>query len=329
MRTRARATGAMLRGCFAAMLGLAFVAAAHAQTFPAKPVTIVVPFAAGGSTDVMMRIIGKRYSELVEQPVVIENRGGGAGAVGAVAVKNAAPNGYTLLVGSNAILAIHPVITPDPPYDPIKDFLPIQMLYDAVHFLYVPASSPANSVSELIALARKKPGGLSYASQGSGGQLGGAMLQGMSGAPFVHVPYKGSGPAMLDLSQGRVDLFFSIHAAAASFIKAGTVKVLAVCAANRLKAFPNVPTIAEAGLGSIVQSTWFALFAPAGTPEAIIKKHNEDFRKALLSPAVTKWMADSFLEQKIGTPAEIAALLASDKAMYEKAFKESGAVMEK
>lgn len=310
----------------AAMLTVWAAHDACAQTAPTKALTIIVPYSAGGSTDVLARIVGHKYSEIAGQPVVIVNRDGGGGAVGAVAAKNAAPDGSTLLVANPAILAVNPILTPKLPYDPVRDFTPVQLMYNAVHFLYVPANSPAATISELVELARRKPGGLSYASQGLGstGQLGGAMLQALSGAPFVHVPYKGAAPGMLDVASGRVDLFFSIHATGGPHVKAGTVKILAVASANRLKAFPNLPTTAEAGFPSVVLDFWFGLFAPAGTPEQVVKRLNDDFRKAVLSSEVTKRMNDEILDPMTATPAEIAALLAADKVRYEKAFKESG-----
>ena len=297
-----------------------------AQTSPAKTLTIIVPYSAGGSTDVLARIVGKKYSEITGQTAVIVNRDGGGGAVGAVALKNAGPDGTTLLVANPAIIAVNPILTPNLPYDPVRDFTPVQLMYNAVHFLYVPAGSAAASMSDLVDLARKKPGGLSYASQGLGstGQLGGVMLQALSGAPFVHVPYKGAAPGMLDVAAGRVDLFFSIHATGGPHVRNGTVKILAVASANRLKAFPNVPTTAEAGFPSVILDFWFGLFAPAGTPDPVVKRLNEDFRKAVMSPEVSKRMNDEILDPMTASPAEIAALVAADKIRYEKAFRESG-----
>ena len=309
----------------AVSLGLS--AAATAQTSSSKALTVVVPYAAGGSTDVLARIVGRKYSEMFGQSVIIDNRGGGGGAVGAVAVKNAAADGHTLLVANPAIMAVNPILTPNLAYDPTRDFKPVQLIYNIITFLYVPASSPARSMANLVAMARGKPGGLSYASQGVGatGHLGGAMMQALTGAPFVHVPYKGSGPGMVDLAAGRADLFFSIYASAAPFLKAGTVKALAVANANRMKKFPDIPTTAEQGFPSIVLDFWFGLFAPSGTPDSIVAKLNQNFRKIVESPDINQRITDEVLEPMTATPAEIAALIAADKVRYEKAFRELGA----
>jgi tripartite-type tricarboxylate transporter receptor subunit TctC len=221
------------------------------------------------------------------------------------------------------------MLTANVPYA-TKDFAPVQLMYRMPTFLYVPASSPANSISEVVAWARKKPGGLSYASQGLGtsGHLGGSALQALSGAQFVHIPYKGSGQAMVDLAAGRVDMFFSVPASAAQFVKAGTVKVLAVAAATRSNVFPDVPTTVEKGFPELVLDTWFGLFAPAGTPQAIVNKLNEDFRTAVSSPDITKKLTDQNFEPTSAAPAEIITKLSAERIRFEKAFKAAGILKE-
>ncbi len=308
-----------------AVCALGFLTPACAQTFPAKTVTIIVPFVTGGSTDVMTRIVAQRYAEIVGQPVIVENRGGGSGTAGAVAVKQAAADGYTLLAANPPILVGNLLLSSNMPYT-TTDFAPVQLMYKTVTFLYVPASSPAASISELVALARKKPGGLSYASQGLGtsGHLGGAALQALTGAQFVHVPYKGSGQGMVDLAAGRVDMFFSVTATAAPFVKAGSVKTLAVAAATRSKALPNLPTTVESGYPELILDTWFGLFAPAGTPASIINKLNEDLRMAVLSPEVTRKLSDQNLDPVNATPAEISKMLVADRIRFERAYKAAG-----
>jgi len=311
----------------AAAIAASVAGPAYAQSSASKPLTLIVPYAAGGSTDVLARIVGRKYTSLTGQQVIIVNREGGGGAVGATVLKNAAADGHTLLVANPAIVVVNPLMTPNLPYDPEKDFVPVQLLYNAVHFLYVPASSPANSMADLITLARQRPGGLSYASQGVGatGHFGGAMLQTLTGAKFVHVPYKGAAPGMVDVAAGRVDLFFSIHATGGSFVKAGTVKILAAATTNRVKAFPDVPTTGEAGFPSVILDFWFGLFAPAGTPQAAVNKLNEDFRKVVMSPEVSARMNDEILVPMSASPAEITGMMAADKVRYGKVLKESGA----
>jgi len=326
-RVRKRGSLAAASAVLAAVIAVSVVGPAHAQPASSKPLNLIVPYAAGGSTDVLARIVGRKYSSFIGQPVIVVNREGGGGAVGATVLKNAAPDGHTLLIANPAIVVVNPLMTPNLPYDPEKDFVPVQLLYNAVHFLYVPAGSPANSMADLITLARQRPGGLSYASQGVGstGHFGGAMLQALSGAKFVHVPYKGAAPGMLDVAAGRADLFFSIHATGGSFVKAGTVKILAAATTSRVKAFPDVPTTGEAGFPSVILDFWFGLFAPAGTPQAVVRKLNEDFRNVVMSTEVSARMNGEILVPMSVTPAEMAGMMAADKVRYGKVLRETGA----
>jgi tripartite-type tricarboxylate transporter receptor subunit TctC len=227
-------------------------AAALAQTdgFPSRPITIVVPFPPGGSSDVVTRLVAQKFADNLKANVVIENRGGGGGVPAAIAFKQAAPDGYTLFLANNGLFAIMPAMTVDIRFDPVKDFQPITPLFAFPSVLVVPTGSPARTVKELVALAKSRPTGLNYASQGvgSGGHILGEMFRLVSGAPFVHVPYRGAGPAVVDLAAGNVDLLFSSYVSAIGQVQAGKLRVLGWTSTRRSPAIPDVPTMTEARL---------------------------------------------------------------------------------
>lgn len=301
-------------------------AEAQAQSYPSRPVTVIVPYPAGGSTDVMMRLIAQKFLESTGQSVIIENRAGGGGAVGVVAVRQAAPDGYTLLMSNQPIFAINPALSPNLPFDPVKDFKPVSPLYTLVQGAFVPASSPATTLAELVELARKKPGGLSYASQGNGagGHIIGALLARMTGAPMVHIPYKGAAPGVTDLAAGRVDLFFTTFASAGPQLKAGKLRVLAVVSKQRLRFMPDLVTTVEAGFPGLELEPWFGLFAPVGTPDSIVARANEEFGKVVRHPDIVKRFTAEGLQPANSTPRQFGAVLAADLVLYAKVIKDLG-----
>jgi tripartite-type tricarboxylate transporter receptor subunit TctC len=293
---------------------LALIGSARAQApYPSAPITIVLPFSAGGSADAAMRLYADLFGRNTGGHVVIENRAGGGGAVAAMTVKKAQPDGYTLRladIGADAILPLLQKLA----YDPIKDFSPITVLLSWPQFLVVPANSPAHSVADVVALARSKPGGLTHGSQGvgSGGHLLGAMLQMATGAKLVHVPYKGGGPLSIDLIGGRIDLAFISYREAKPALADGKIRVIAVAAPHRASVLPDIPTMAEAGYPSVELSPWFGLVAPAGTPEPIIRKLHDEFAKVAADPELRKRLGEDAIDATINTPAEFRSMIVSE-----------------
>jgi tripartite-type tricarboxylate transporter receptor subunit TctC len=287
---------------------------------------LIVPFPPGGVTDPVARMVGEKVAQSVGQPVIVENRPGGGGVIGATVVKQAAPDGYTLFMGHAGTHAVNPNLYSNLAYDPIKDFQPITLMISTTHILVVPDASPARSVNELVALAQSTPGGLTFASQGigAGGHLLGEMLKTRTGANLRHVPYRGSPPALQDLLAGRVDLFFDAVITSYPQVKAGKLRALATASTRRTRMLPGVPTMAEAGYPGIELDFWFALFAPAGTPQPVVRRLNEEFVKALTHPDVVRWFTDQGLDVVTSTPEELAALIRADTERLGKVVKEAG-----
>jgi tripartite-type tricarboxylate transporter receptor subunit TctC len=320
----------MGRGTLQVLLLTAFAGAAapwpaHSEDFPSRPITVVVGLPPGGGVDVSMR----RYAEVVGhrlgQRIIIENRAGGGGVVAAMAVKQARPDGYTLLLanaGTHATLQWLQELA----YDPVKDFSPIGELYQFASFMTVPARIPAATVGEFVALARTTPGGLSFGSQGVGstGYLLGTMLKIMSGAPLVHVPYPGGSPMNMDTVLGRLDSSFSTINFMNEYRKAGKVKFLAVASSERSPRVPDVPTMAEAGFPGIDFTTWFGLVAPAGTPADIIHRLNQEFVTAAHDPELVGRLDQQGIEPKAGSPDDFAALMRTDTERIGKVIKSIG-----
>jgi tripartite-type tricarboxylate transporter receptor subunit TctC len=300
---------------------------AAGQLLSSRPITIIIPFTPGASSDTLQRLVAKKVTENTGQVLVIESRPGGGGAIGAVAVKQALPDGHTLFQANAGTHAANVALYPTLSYDPIKDFRPITLMWSFPQLLAVPLDSPAKSVAELIGYAKSKPGGLSFASQGTGagGHLLGEMLKRRTGAPMVHVPYRGAGPAAVDLAAGRVDFFFVAYASVRSFLQAGKVRVLAVTSEKRLPAQPDVPTMAEAGFPGIALDAWFGLVAPAGTPDAVIGKLHGAFSQAVRDPEIVKTLIDQGAEAAApNTPAEFAAFIASETEKLGKIVQAAG-----
>ena len=321
----------MSKQCLVETMVLAAVwggcAIANAQDFPSRPIKVVVPYQAGGGVDATLRRIVQKAVEMGPQ-IVVENRGGAGGTIGAMAVKTAAPDGYTLLQGDHATHAANVTLIKDLPYDPIRDFQPITLLFVSRTVLFVPSSLPARSVKELVQIAKSRPGRLSYASQGvgSGGHLVGSMLAKAIGTPLVHVPYKGGGAVRADLLKGRVDMLFNNYASYHADVEAGNVRPLAVAAGERLRNAPNIPTMAEAGFPGVDLETWFGLFAPAGTDPQIVQTLHRIFTGAVASPDIAEVMTGQGFTVKTGTSAQFASQIKEDIQRMAVLIKGAGAL---
>jgi tripartite-type tricarboxylate transporter receptor subunit TctC len=297
------------------------------ETFPARPITILVPFAAGGSSDVVMRLVARKVSESIGQPIIIENKPGGAGNVAALVIKNATPDGYTLMMGHTGSHAINATLYPDLKFDPVRDFTPIAPLISFNNVLMVPQESPVTSAAELVAYAKSKPEGLTYGSQGvgTGGHLLGVILAKRTGIKLVHVPYRGVAPAVTDMVAARLDLMFASYLTASPFIESGKLRMLAIAGAKRHPQIPQVPTMGEAGYPDVVMEQWFGVFGPAGVPAPIVARLNAEFVHALRSEDVQKVLLPQGSVVIPGPPEDLAAMVARDIVRLGELVKESGA----
>jgi tripartite-type tricarboxylate transporter receptor subunit TctC len=299
---------------------------ATAELLSSRPITVVIPFTPGASSDTLQRIVNKKVAESTGQTLVVESRPGGGGVVAAAVVKQAPPDGHTLFQGNAGTHAANASLYATLPYDPIKDFRPITLLWSFPQLLAVPFDSPAKSVTELVALAKSRPAGLSFASQGTGsaGHLLGEMFKLRTGADMVHVPYRGAAPAAIDLSAGRVDFFFVSYSSLLPFLQGGKVRAIAVTSPQRLPVLPDAPTMTEAGFAGLALDAWFGLLAPAGTPDAVIDKLNAAFVQAVRDPQVIKQMTDQGAEGLATTPAEFATFIASETERFGKVVRAVG-----
>lgn len=297
---------------------LALAPQAGAQQFPDRTVTLVVPFAAGGSTDVVARIIAQKMSEDLGQQVIVENVAGAGGNIGADRVARSEPDGYTILMGTVATHALNPLILKTKPYDPEKDFAPVSLLVVVPNVLVVNPELPAKNVQELIALLKADPEKYSYASSGNGTplHLSGELFKAMAGVEIQHIPYKGAGPALNDVVGNQVPIMFDNLPSSSSHIKAGTLRALGVTTAERAPSFPDVPTIAESGVPGYETYTWNALFAPAGTPKEAVDRLNASANKAMTDPAVIEKMNDFSAKIVGSTPDELAAHVKAELAKW-------------
>ncbi|HUP98385.1 MAG TPA: tripartite tricarboxylate transporter substrate binding protein [Usitatibacter sp.] len=310
----------------AAVLALG-ASVAHAQGYPTKPIKLVVPFPPAGSTDISARALAGKLGERLGQPVVIENKPGAGGNIGTDMVAKAAPDGYTLLVGTVGTHAINSSLYSKMPYDHQKDFAPIILLSKTPNVLVVNPGLPANSVADVIRLTKAKPNEYTFASSGSGTSihLSGELFKTMAGVQMTHVPYKGSGPMLIDLISGQVHMAFDNLSAVMQHIKAGKLKALATTGTTRPPTLPDLPTIAEAGLAGYDSTSWNAVYAPAGTPREIIDRLNREARAILESPDTRKFFAELGAESGGGTPGELAEFMRAETAKWQKVVKESGA----
>jgi tripartite-type tricarboxylate transporter receptor subunit TctC len=309
---------------------LALAPPGHAQTYPVRPVTLVVAFTPAGPSDVLSRVLGRKLEELLKQPFVIVNRPGAGGNLGAEVVATAAPDGYTLLMGNNSILATNASLYKSLPYDPIRDFKPISLIGDQSNILVVNPKVPVRSVAELIALAKAKPGALNYASSGVGtaAHLAGALFKSQANIDIVHVSYKGAAPALQDVITGQVQMMFATAASVIGFINSGLVRPLAVTTLKRSALLPDLPTVAEQGLPGFEATTWHGLVAPAAAPAAAINRLHDATVSALHDPAVAKSLTDLGVEISGSTPEEFARYIAAEIPKWTAVVKASGATLD-
>ena len=316
----------MLKALLIVLSLFATTPAALAQTWPAKSVRIVVPFPPGGGTDIGTRIVAQKLQEAFGQSFVVENKPGAAGIVGTEFTAKSPPDGYTFMMGNIGTHAINVSLYKKLSYDPVKDFAPVSMVADLPLLLLVHPSVPANSVKELIALAKSQPGKLNFSTSGAGGSMHVAaeLFKSMAGVDMVHIPYKGGAPAVADLIAGQVPLSFATVLETIQFVKAGKVRALAVTNNRRSVALPDLPTIAEAGLPGYQSISWLALFAPAGTPKDVVNRVSSETVRILKIADVKERLLGQGAEPIGSTPEELATTLAADMAKYAKVIRESG-----
>ena len=316
----------MQRLLYAFMLTLAGTLA-HAQAYPTKPIRLIVPFPPGGGTDILARLIGTKLTETVGWQIVIDNRGGAGGNIGLQSAAQAAPDGYTMVMGQTSNLAINPSLYSKLPYDPVRDFVPVSLVSASPVALVVSQKSPYKTLGDFVAAAKAKPGQLTFGSPGSGtvAHLTGELFQRTAGIKYVHIPYKGAAQALPDLLGGRIDLYAGSLETAMPHMKAGTIRALAITSLERASAAPDVPTVAESGYKGFEATTWFGILVAKGTPEPIVNRLTTEITKVLQLPDIKQRMAATGgLPVKTG-PREFAALLKSDIQRWSRIVKESGA----
>lgn len=316
---------------FIPFLALAALAPqAQAQAYPRQPVSLVVPFPAGGPTDAMARLLAQKLGERLGQQVVVDNRGGAGGTLAAEAVARARPDGYTLFFGTTGTLAINPSLYPKLRYDPLKDFAPVSLMATTMNVLVVPPNVSAHSLGDLVKLAKARPGELTYASAGNGSSnhLSAELFKARAGIQLTHVPYKGSAPALVDLFGGRVSMMFDTVAQQAPHIAAGKVRPLAVTGPKRSPLLPAVPTAQEAGLKDYDVTIWFGVLAPAATPAAVVERLNREVVAVMSTDEMKQRMQADGAEAHPTTPAEFTALIRDDIAKWAPVVKSSGATLE-
>jgi tripartite-type tricarboxylate transporter receptor subunit TctC len=308
---------------FAAVLLAAFATLVSAQgapaAYPTKPIRLVVPFATGGTSEIVARAVAQQLSTQLGQSVVVENKAGGAGTIAMAEVAQAAPDGYTLILGHVGTLAVNPYAMPKQPYDVNRDFVPVSLLARVPNLFVLNAQVPAKDFKEFVTLAKKEPGKLNYGSAGNGsaGHLAFEYLKLVTGIDIVHVPYKGTGPQLQDLLGGRLDASSAGLPALMPHIKSGKLRAIAVGTPQRVPALPDVPTVAELGYKDFETSQWYGIIAPKGTPRDVIVKLNAEINKALASSAVTQRFADDNAATGIGTPEDFAAFIGREQVRWK------------
>lgn len=312
-------------GAFVLLLAAAVALPVHAQKYPAKPVRLIVPYAAGGPLDDVARYLGQKLSARWGQQVLVENRGGSGGAVGTELAARAAPDGYTLLLGNGGPITVYPHLRKKRQYDPERDLEPITFLLSSPMVLLVHPSTPIKSVRDLVRVAKTQPKGLTYASAGIGNlqHLSMELLQTMAGVKMVHVPYKGAAPAFVDLMSGQVDVMFANIVGALPQVRAGRLRAVAVSSARPSPAMPELPPVAAAFPG-FDMTGWQGIFAPAGTSPEFIEAINRDFVWALKLPETRQRLTDQGAEVIAGGPADLAAFTRHESALFAKIIREAG-----
>ncbi|MCP5280870.1 MAG: tripartite tricarboxylate transporter substrate binding protein [Rhodoferax sp.] len=305
---------------------LGAVSSVALAAFPEKPLRMIVPFPAGGAADLMARGMALRLSEELGQQVVIDNRGGAGGSTAAEAAAKSAPDGYTLFFGTMGTHAINPALYPKLRYDPLKDFEAISLTHVTPRVLVVGPSVKARSIAELVALAKARPGSLTYGSAGNGSSshLSGALFESMAGVDMLHVPYKGSAPLLVDVLAGRIDMTFDSYTVYEDHIRSGKVHALGVTSKGRLKALPNVPAIDEAGLKGYDVSNWLGLFAPAGTPVPVLTTLHTALGRAMATPALRQQLSALGIEPAFGSREEFTSLIRSELPKWAAIVKSAG-----
>jgi tripartite-type tricarboxylate transporter receptor subunit TctC len=303
------------------------VTPAAAQTYPEKPIRMITPYAPGGGSDTLARIMGQKLYETWGQPVVVDNRPGGGGIIGAETVARASPDGYTLFVTPSAVLTINPHLYSSLRYDTFRDFTPVTMATNSPYFLVVHPKIPATTVKDLIAYAKANPSKLNYSSSGSGSSthLAGVLFNNMAGVDIVHIPYKGAAPATVDLLAGNIQLRFASVVPVLPHVKSGRLRGLGISSAKRYGPLPDIPTIGESGLPGYAVESFYAVMAPAGTPRSIIAKLNAELVRNLKTPEVAAHMAADGAEVIASSPDGLATALRADFARWAKPVKDSGA----
>jgi tripartite-type tricarboxylate transporter receptor subunit TctC len=301
-------------------------AVAQAQAYPTKPIRLIVTFAAGGGTDLAARAVAPKLAEALGQPVVVENRAGANGAVGAEATAKSPADGYTLMVGAAGTLAVAPHLNAKLPFDTFKDFAPVSLLATSAFVVSVNPSVKAQSIRELVALAKASPGSLTFGSSGTGGapQLAGELFKSQAGVNLLHVPYKGLGPAITDLLGGQIQVVFADVGLVTAHLKAGRLRGLAITSATRSSMLPDLPTVSESGVPGYAAGTWYGVFAPAGTPGAIVARLSEEVRRALALPEVRAALVAQGVEAAGNSPEQYAAFLREEYAKWGRVIAEAG-----
>jgi len=303
-----------------------FTAGALAQSWPAKPVRFIVPYPPGGTSDILARTIGQKLGDALGQTIVVENKPGANGNVGAEFVAKAAPDGYTFLLADIGAIAISPSVYPALPFDPVKDFAPVTMVAYSPHILAVNPSVTAMSVQDLVALAKAKPGKLNYAasSTGSAPHLAGVEFASRAGIDWAYIPYKGGAQAITDVVGGQADVLFNGMLATYPHVKGGKLRILAVSSANRLPSIPDVPTVAESGYPGFETGSWQGILAPPGTPPEIVAKMNAEVGKILATPEMKEKLASQGAEVRVTTPGELGSFIARERDRWAKVVKQAG-----
>lgn len=315
-----------------APLALAFTLTgpASAQSYPTKPIRLVIPFPAGGATDIVTRAIAVKLADGLAQPVVVDNKPGAGGAIGSDLVARAAPDGYTILLTTTSTHSVGPALNPRLPYNVERDFMPVTHVADATNVLLVSQAVPAKSVRELVALAKEKPGGLAFGSSGTGTivHLSGELFKSLAGVDLLHVPYKGTQLAIPDVISGQVALIFDNIASALPHVRSGKVRALAVTSAKRSSLLPDLPTMIEAGVPGYVSDTYFGVFAPTGTSREIVARLNQELNRVIRQPDLRERFANQGIEPVGGTPEQFAQVIRSETAKWGKVIRDANVKVE-
>jgi tripartite-type tricarboxylate transporter receptor subunit TctC len=317
----------MLAAVAAALLPVVFAAPVSAQEYPVKPVRFVIAFSPAGPSDILTRIVGSKLAESMGQVFIFDNRPGAGGNLAGEIVAKAPPDGYTLLMGNNSILATNASLYKNMSFDPVKDLAPVALLASQPNILVVHPSLPVRSVRELIAFAKAHPGQLNYASSGSGAaaHLAAELFKSMAGVEMVHIPYKGASPALIDMLAGQCQVMFATALSVQPYLQSNRLRPLAVSTAKRARIMPNLPTVAEAGVPGFEATTWHGVVSTAGTPPAVINKLNAEINKVLKLPDVNATLTRQGAEVLGGTPQEFAAYIKAEIPKWAKVVKASGA----